>query len=86
MMIEVRAAGGDKGTAIRTLMAESPFAGATPVFMGDDLTDEPGFGAVVELGGAGILVGEQRPSAARYRLGGVGAALGWLEAAVAEIA
>jgi trehalose 6-phosphate phosphatase len=86
MMIEVRAPGGDKGTAIRTLMRESPFAGGTPVFMGDDLTDEPGFVAAAELGGAGILVGEVRPSAALYRLGGVEAALAWLEAGAAGIA
>lgn len=86
MMIEVRAPGGDKGTAIRTLMRETPFAGATPVFMGDDLTDEPGFMAAAALGGAGILVGERRPSAARYRLGSVGAALGWLEASAAALA
>lgn len=86
MMIEVRAGGGDKGTAIRTLMREPDMAGGRPVFMGDDLTDEPGFVAVQELGGAGILVGEQRASAARYRLDGVAATLAWLEAAAAEAA
>jgi len=84
MMIEVRAPGGDKGTAIRTLMRETPFAQGTPVFMGDDLTDEPGFAAAADLGGAGILVGETRPSLARYRLGGVAAALAWLESGVAQ--
>jgi trehalose 6-phosphate phosphatase len=86
MMIEVRAAGGDKGTAIRTLMREPDMAGTRPVFMGDDHTDEPGFAAVAELGGAGILVGEPRETAARYRLEGVEAALAWLEAASAKAA
>jgi len=86
MMIEVRAAGGDKGTAIRTLMQEPTMAGTRPVFMGDDLTDEPGFVAVAELGGAGILIGEPRETAARYRLDGVEAALAWLEAASAKAA
>lgn len=86
MMIEVRAPGGDKGTAIRTLMQEPPMADGTPVFMGDDLTDEPGFLAVAELGGAGILVGVERPTAALHRLEGVAASLDWLEAAMAEIA
>lgn len=84
MMIEVRAPGGDKGTAIRTLMRETPFAEGTPVFMGDDLTDEPGFAAATELGGAGILVGERRPSLALFRLGGVAAAIAWLETGVAQ--
>jgi len=84
MMVEVRAPGGDKGSAIRTLMAEPDFAGTHPVFMGDDLTDEPGFAAATELGGAGILVGPSRATAARFRLDSVDAALGWLEAASGE--
>lgn len=84
MMIEVRAAGGDKGTAIRTLMQEPNMAGTRPVFMGDDLTDEPGFAAAAELGGAGILIGEPRETSARYRLDGVAATLAWLEAAAAK--
>jgi len=86
MMVEVRAAGGDKGTAIRALMREPELAGTRPVFMGDDLTDEPGFAAAAELGGHGILVGEARETAARYRLDGVEATLAWLEAASAEAA
>lgn len=84
MMVEVRAAGGDKGTAIQALMREPELAGKRPVFMGDDLTDEPGFVAAANLGGAGILVGERRDTAALYRLSGVEAALAWLEAASAE--
>jgi trehalose 6-phosphate phosphatase len=86
MMIEVRAAGGNKGTAIRMLMQEPNMSGTRPVFMGDDLTDEPGFVAVAELGGAGVLIGEPRETAARYRLDGVEAALGWLKAASAQAA
>jgi trehalose 6-phosphate phosphatase len=86
MMIEVRAPGGDKGTAIRTLMQEPNMAGTRPVFMGDDLTDEPGFVAAAELGGAGILVGEPRETAALYRLDGVESVLAWLEAASAMAA
>lgn len=86
MMIEVRASGGDKGSALRTLMREPDMAGTRPVFMGDDLTDEPGFIAAAELGGAGILIGEERPTAARYRLKGVEVTLAWLEAASAEAA
>lgn len=86
MMIEVRAGGGDKGTAIGALMREPHMIGTRPVFMGDDLTDEPGFVAAQELGGAGILVGEWRESAARYQLASVAATLAWLEAALAEVA
>lgn len=81
MMVEVRAAGGDKGAAIRALMAEPRMASTRPLFMGDDLTDEPGFVAADELGGAAILIGPDRPSAARYRLDDVAAVLDWLSAA-----
>jgi trehalose 6-phosphate phosphatase len=66
------------------LMREPGMVGTRPVFMGDDLTDEPGFVAAAELGGAGILVGEPRETAARYRVDGVEAALAWLEAASAK--
>lgn len=82
MMVEVRAPGGDKGTAIRALMGEPPIGEGRPLFLGDDLTDEPGFVAATELGGAGVLVGPERETAARYRLAGVPAALDWLEAAL----
>lgn len=81
MVAELRPHGADKGEALRRLMAEPPFAGARPVFVGDDLTDEHAFEAAVALGGDGVLVGPSRPSAARWRLDGVAAVTGWLEAA-----
>ena len=64
-------------------MQETPFRGATPVMLGDDLTDEDGFRAAEAAGGYGVLVGAERPTAARYRLDDVDAVLTWLEA-VAE--
>nr|WP_315382891.1 trehalose-phosphatase [uncultured Sphingomonas sp.] len=81
MMVEVRTTGGDKGSAIRTLMADPRFAAGRPVFLGDDVTDEPGFSAVALLGGAGVLVGDPRPTDARYRLDDVSGVLAWLAAA-----
>lgn len=81
MMIEVRAAGGDKGSAIRRLMDEPAMRGTRPVFIGDDDTDEPGFVLAEALGGAGVLVGSERPTAARYRLPSANAVLDWLEEA-----
>lgn len=78
MMIELRTATGDKGTAITRLMKAPPFAGTRPVFFGDDVTDEDGFRAVAAMGGAGILVGTVRETAAEYRLANVADVRAWL--------
>lgn len=86
MVAELRPAGADKGDALRAMMAEPNFAGARPLFVGDDLTDEHAFAAAAELGGAGILVGPPRATAARWRLDDVGAVAAWLESQVAEAA
>ncbi|HEX9946697.1 MAG TPA: trehalose-phosphatase [Allosphingosinicella sp.] len=81
MVAELRPAGSDKGAALERLMGEPPFAGARPVFVGDDLTDEDAFRAAASLGGEGVLVGPARPSAALWRLDGVAEVTAWLEAA-----
>jgi trehalose 6-phosphate phosphatase len=81
MVAELRAPGTDKGDALAALMREPSFAGARPLFVGDDLTDEHGFAAAARLGGAGILVGPARATAARYRLASVAAVADWLGAA-----
>ena len=83
MVAELRPAGADKGDALRAFMAEPGCAGARPLFIGDDLTDEHGFEAAAQLGGSGILVGPPRESAARWRLGDVRAVARWLSEAVA---
>ena len=84
MVAELRPPGADKGDALRRLMAEPQFASARPLFVGDDLTDEDGFAAAASMGGGGILVGQARQTAARWRLDDVRAVIGWLEASVAE--
>jgi trehalose 6-phosphate phosphatase len=84
-VIELRPLGADKGKAVRAFMAQPPMMTGRPVFVGDDDTDEAGFAAAAELGGAGILVGPPRPTTARYRLDGVEQALLWLEQARAML-
>jgi trehalose 6-phosphate phosphatase len=56
MAFEIRPCGVGKGHAVRRLMAEAPFAGRVPVFIGDDVTDEEGMAAAVALGGEGLHV------------------------------
>jgi trehalose 6-phosphate phosphatase len=84
MVVELRPTGADKGAALAALMREPPFAGARPVFVGDDLTDEDAFAAAVEMGGAGVLVGPSRASEAQWRLAGVAETTRWLEAAARD--
>jgi trehalose 6-phosphate phosphatase len=84
MVEELRTPGATKADSVMAFMGEAPFKGAHPVFMGDDATDEDGFEAARQLGGAGILVGALRPTGAKYRLAGVEQALAWLEAALSD--
>jgi len=78
MVVELRAPGPTKADATAAFMAEPPFAGARPIFLGDDLTDEDGFLAAAHLAGYGVVVGARRPTAAAYALTDVEAALAWL--------
>jgi len=78
-VVEIAPAGGDKGTAIAAFMREPPFRGRTPVFLGDDVTDEFGFRAVNRLRGHSIKVGAGA-TAAKWRLRDVRAVRGWLTA------
>lgn len=78
MVCELRSHGADKGDAVHRFLAEPPMAGTPPLFIGDDLTDEAGFAAAERLGGAGILVGAPRQTAARYGLPDVAAVHRWL--------
>lgn len=57
MVLELKPRGFSKGTAVAEFMREAPFANRTPVFAGDDLTDEAGMRAAETLGGISIAVG-----------------------------
>ena len=77
MVLEVRPAHADKGTAIAHFLETPPFAGRKPVFAGDDVTDEDGFEAVNRHGGISVKVGTGK-SAAGYRVPDVAALHDWL--------
>jgi len=82
-VVELKPAAADKGKAIAAYLAEPPFAGRHPVFIGDDATDEHGFEAINRLGGLSIKVGPGN-TAARHRLTDVAAVRAWLAAALQE--
>ena len=60
-VIEVKSPGFSKGTAVRELMTHPPFAGRTPIFIGDDTTDEAAFAVMPEFDGLAISVGRKVP-------------------------
>jgi trehalose 6-phosphate phosphatase len=75
---ELMPRGFDERSAIQALMREREFAGRTPVFVGDDPTDEVGFQAVNEMGGHSIRVGNLEETAARFRFSSVSTVVAWL--------
>jgi trehalose 6-phosphate phosphatase len=86
LVFELKPGGADKGRALYRFMQQPPFAGTRPIFLGDDLTDEHGFSAAHALGGAGVLVGDERPTEALYRLPDVGSVMRWLNEAAEALA
>jgi len=79
MVLELKPAGHDKGTAVRCFMQEPPFLDRIPVFIGDDVTDEDGFAAVNDMGGLSIRVGDGCATRAAWKIGSVEEFLAWLE-------
>jgi trehalose 6-phosphate phosphatase len=77
-VLEVMICGSDKGSAIRTFLAEPPFAGRHPIFIGDDITDEAAFREVESQGGTAVIVGDRRPTAARYAINNVADVHTWI--------
>ncbi len=81
MVLEIKPHGFTKATAAKEFMQEAPFSGRTPVFVGDDLTDQAGLEAVEALGGISIGVGDrvraqwrfEDPLAVRHWLEGIAA-------------
>lgn len=77
-VIEFKPAGMDKGRVVTELLASQPFAARTPVYLGDDLTDEHAFASVRQKHGIGVLVGPPRATLATFSLPGPAAVEAWL--------
>jgi trehalose 6-phosphate phosphatase len=84
MVMELRPPGFDKGAVVETFLSEPPFAGRTPIFIGDDLTDEPGFIAANHRGGISVRIGDAARTAARWRISSIAVLTEWLESAGAR--
>lgn len=76
LVCELKPVGADKGRAVHAFMTEPPFAGRTPVAIGDDVTDVDAFAAAISLGGFGVAVGSRIPAAST--LPGPRAVRAWL--------
>lgn len=63
LVIEIKSAGVNKGEAVQELMSHAPFAGRTPLFLGDDTTDESVFRLLPALRGVGYAVEREMPNA-----------------------
>lgn len=84
MVIEAIGFQTDKGAAIDSFMQEEPFRGRTPLFAGDDLTDEDGFALVNSRGGISIKVGPGETKA-RYHTETRETLLFWLNSILENI-
>jgi trehalose 6-phosphate phosphatase len=78
MVVEFQPRNVNKGVAITAFLAEPPFLGRRPVFVGDDTTDEDGFTEIRRRGGVAVRVGPTRETAANRSLPSVSAVLDWL--------
>lgn len=78
MAVELRPGGTGKGGAVERLMASPPFAGRTPVYAGDDLTDEEAMAVAQDQGGFGVKIGAGE-TLALYRLPDPAALAQWLD-------
>ena len=77
-VFEIRPPGPTKGTAIEAFMGEAPFLGRTPVFCGDDISDEDGFEVVNAQGGLSVRVGKGAATRAATQVGTVRELRDWL--------
>jgi len=81
-VVEVCAAGCDKASALAAFLAEPPFKGRCPVYLGDDTNDGSALRFTEDLGGLAIAVGDRIE--APWRLANPAAVRAWLAAWVAD--
>jgi len=80
MVCEIKPKSMNKGHAVEIFMAEPPYAGRHPVYVGDDVTDEDAFAVVNRLGGMSVRVGNDAPTEARAAIADTEVLRDWLAA------
>jgi trehalose 6-phosphate phosphatase len=75
--LEIRARGPAKADALTAFLQTPPFRGRKPLFIGDDLTDEPAIAAAIAQGGRGLHVARDFPD-------GPASVRAWLAASLSE--
>ena len=65
-VVEIKHEGFSKATAVRALMTEPPFVGRTPIFLGDDVTDESVFAIMADIHGIAYSVGRKAQGVAGH--------------------
>lgn len=78
MVWEIKSCNCSKATAVRALMAQAPFSGRRPVFVGDDASDEDGFVEVERCGGQALAVAGEHSSGREAAFADPAAVRRWL--------
>jgi trehalose 6-phosphate phosphatase len=76
-VMELRPKGMSKGTAVRKIADDFP--DRTPIYLGDDVTDEDAFAALAEVDGAITVKVGEGDTRAQYRLSGPDAVVEYLQ-------
>jgi trehalose 6-phosphate phosphatase len=84
-VVELKPRLANKGQAVRAFLDERPFRSRSPIYIGDDVTDEVAFETVLSLGGVAVKVGEGQ-TLAPYRLADPAALQLWLQQALDSMA
>ncbi len=77
-VFDIKPSGANKGLAIEQFLAEPPFLGRVPIFLGDDITDEDGFSAVNAANGISVRVSNSDFSLANSYISNVQGVNCWL--------
>jgi trehalose 6-phosphate phosphatase len=82
MVFEITRCMHNKGNAVKNILDLGPFRGRSPVYVGDDVTDEDAFQVANDLAGISVRVGQNGSTAARYAIGDVRAVHKWLSQSI----